>query len=295
MRVLFLRGISALSPGSRRISLARLMRIIFLTPFKEHVLHLPAHSAIWPLTLVLTACGGSSDSSEPSPTPTTLSRSTSRSASTWATRQAPVTSSATAPVTSPISVAAAAPAPAPATTLAPAPGIAPATIPALTSGPAPATAPTSSPTVALDASKTCGQVNFQQDVIALINQARASSRMCGGTFYNAAAAVRWNSKLFNAAAAHSADMASKNYFSHTGSDGSSSSQRITAAGYAWSAVGENISAGQDTVAQTMTGWLNSPGHCANIMRANYTEVGASCASSSSSSYPSYWTMDLGRP
>jgi uncharacterized protein YkwD len=132
-------------------------------------------------------------------------------------------------------------------------------------------------------------------MIALVNQARASSRMCGSTFYNAAAALQWNSKLFNAAAGHSTDMAGNNYFSHTSLDGRSFDQRISAAGYAWTAVGENIAAGQNTVAQTMTSWLNSPGHCANIMNGSYTEIGVSCVSSSSSSYPSYWTMDLGRP
>ena len=119
--------------------------------------------------------------------------------------------------------------------------------------------------------------------------------MCGSTAYSAVVALQWNSKLFDAAAAHASDMASNNYFSHNSLDGRTAGQRISAAGYAWTAYGENIAAGQDSVAQVMSSWLNSPGHCANIMNGSYTEIGVSCVSSGSASYPSYWTMDLGRP
>ena len=107
--------------------------------------------------------------------------------------------------------------------------------------------------------------------------------------------MKWNDKLFKAAAGHSADMAAKNYFSHTGSDGSSFSQRITGAGYSWRAAGENIAAGQTSVAQVMNAWVNSPGHCANLMNKNFTEVGVACVKNDKSSYRTYWTMELAQP
>lgn len=129
----------------------------------------------------------------------------------------------------------------------------------------------------------------------LVNQARATGRYCGSTYHDAASALRWNDKLFNAAAAHSSDMASKNYFSHTGQDGSSFSQRISAAGYAWRAAGENIAAGQNGIQQVMDGWLQSPGHCANIMSNAYAEVGVSCVHQAASTYKRYWTMELAAP
>jgi uncharacterized protein YkwD len=147
----------------------------------------------------------------------------------------------------------------------------------------------------LPASQTCGFSNFQQDLMNRVNAARANTRMCGNTFYPAAPAVAWNTKLFNAAAGHSTDMATKNYFSHTSKDGRTFSQRITAAGYAWRSAGENIAAGYTTPAAVMDGWLKSPGHCANIMSANFTEVGMACAKTTTSSYKYYWTMDLARP
>jgi uncharacterized protein YkwD len=148
---------------------------------------------------------------------------------------------------------------------------------------------------ALPAAQTCGLANFQQELINRINQIRASARACGTLNYAAAAPLKWNDKLFNAAAGHSADMAVKNYFSHTSLDGRSFSQRITNAGYDWRAVGENIAAGQTSVEQVMTAWVNSPGHCANLMNKNFTEVGVACVKNDASSYRYYWTMDLAQP
>jgi uncharacterized protein YkwD len=148
---------------------------------------------------------------------------------------------------------------------------------------------------ALDARLTCNLPSFQQEIIDRINQARAAGRSCGTTYYGPAPALAWNTNLFNAAAAHSTDMAANNYFSHTSLDGRNAGQRITGAGYAWSAYGENIAAGQTSVQSVVDGWLASPGHCANIMNPGYADIGTACVASSTSSYPTYWTMDLARP
>jgi uncharacterized protein YkwD len=89
-------------------------------------------------------------------------------------------------------------------------------------------------------------------------------------------------------------MVSANFFSHTGSDGSSAGQRAAAAGYVWRSLGENIAAGQPSVAAVMGSWMASPGHCANIMRANYKDIGAACVrGGAGNNYRSYWTMSLG--
>jgi uncharacterized protein YkwD len=147
----------------------------------------------------------------------------------------------------------------------------------------------------LDARLTCNLPNFQQELLDRVNQARAAGRSCGTTYYGPAPALAWNTNLFNAASAHSTDMAANNYFSHTSLDGRNAGQRITGAGYAWSAYGENIAAGQTSVQSVVDGWLASPGHCANIMNPSYADIGTACVASSTSSYPTYWTMDLARP
>lgn len=140
----------------------------------------------------------------------------------------------------------------------------------------------------------CGTANYQAEVLRLVNARRAAGASCGarGTF-PAAPALAWNDALASAAYAHSLDMATKNYFSHDSQDGRTFSQRITAAGYSWSTVGENIAAGQDTLAAVIDGWMASDGHCANIMNAAFKDIGLGCARNASSQYGIYWTMDLG--
>jgi len=128
--------------------------------------------------------------------------------------------------------------------------------------------------------------------LTLINAARAEARSCGSERFAAADAVSWNERLRDAAAAHSADMAEHNFFSHTGSDGGSLSQRVTASGYAWRRVGENIAAGQPDVATAVAGWLDSPGHCRNLMNPAFTEIALACVEDGGTDYTRYWTNVL---
>jgi uncharacterized protein YkwD len=132
----------------------------------------------------------------------------------------------------------------------------------------------------------------KQTALNLINAARAKPRACGSTSYPAAAPVKWNLLLEQAAQRHSDDMASHNWFSHTGTDGSTPSTRISDTGYRWYTLGENIAAGYSTVQSVIDGWLKSPGHCANIMNGRFKEIGMARQINSSSRYGSYWTLDL---
>ena len=134
-------------------------------------------------------------------------------------------------------------------------------------------------------------------LLAAINAARAQARVCesGGGSLPAVGALNGNAQLTAAADRHSVDMAAQNFFDHVGSDGSTFDQRISQAGYRWTRVGENIAAGYSTVNGVVQDWLASPGHCKNIMSANYTDFGASCRYSATSTYKSYWTTDFGRP
>ncbi len=125
---------------------------------------------------------------------------------------------------------------------------------------------------------------------------RAAGADCGSSGrFAAAPPVVWNALLTQAADGHSRDMAAQNYFSHTSLDGRSMSARVSATGYAWSSLGENIAAGYGSVNDVMQGWITSPGHCANLMNPGFTEVGMACAPGASGArYSTYWTMNLGR-
>ena len=132
--------------------------------------------------------------------------------------------------------------------------------------------------------------------LARVNQLRAAGATCGarGSF-PPAGPLTWSTQLTQAAVAHSQDMVTNNFFSHTGSSGSTLSTRVDATGYTWSALGENIAAGYATVNIVMDGWMASDGHCANIMNANFTQIGMACIKGTAAdTYPNYWTMDLGR-
>ncbi len=136
---------------------------------------------------------------------------------------------------------------------------------------------------------------FNQDILNQVNAARASARTCGTKNYPAAPALAWNSKLEAAARAHNQDMIDHNFFDHTGSNGSSPGDRMKIQGYTFNTWGENIAWGQSTTQIVMDAWLNSAGHCANIMNANFSEIGVAALFPNASPNSPYWTMDLAKP
>jgi len=147
----------------------------------------------------------------------------------------------------------------------------------------------------LTSANTCGIADYQQSMLEQINAARATARLCGTRSFSAAPPLAWNDLLFAAAAGHAEDMAVNNYFSHDALNGRTFSQRISDAGYNWSAAGENLAAGQAGISQVITAWLDSPGHCENLMSTSFTEVGVACVRNDAARYGQYWAMSLGRP
>jgi len=131
-------------------------------------------------------------------------------------------------------------------------------------------------------------------VLQLTNRARAQSRRCGGRHFDATSPLTWNDALAAAALVHSRDMAKRDYFSHADPAGDTAAQRTTRQGYPWRAVSENIAAGLAAPEQVVAGWLASPGHCANIMSADYAEMGAAYATQTRSAMGIYWTQVFGR-
>ena len=100
-------------------------------------------------------------------------------------------------------------------------------------------------------------------------------------------------KITQAALQHSNDMADNNFFSHTGSDGSSVGDRLEDTCYDWLAYGEIIAAGYRTPEGVIAAWMSSPGHKAVILDPILEEFGAGYAYNSSSKFKHYWTVDFG--
>jgi uncharacterized protein YkwD len=139
-----------------------------------------------------------------------------------------------------------------------------------------------------------GSSLLEDQVLALVNERRASGATCGGTFYPTVAPLTVDPHLRAAARDHSQDMATNNYFSHTSQDGRTFDQRIWQSGYTGGfPLGENIAAGASSAQAVVDGWMSSSGHCRNIMNGSFRVIGIGYAFNQSSSYRHYWTQSFG--
>jgi uncharacterized YkwD family protein/spore coat assembly protein SafA len=105
---------------------------------------------------------------------------------------------------------------------------------------------------------------IENKVAQLVNQERAKKGL-------QPLAINW--QLARVARYKSADMAAKNYFSHTSPTYGSPFNMMENFGIRFSSAGENIAKGQTTPEQVMNAWMNSPGHRANILNSSYTIIG----------------------
>ena len=91
----------------------------------------------------------------------------------------------------------------------------------------------------------------------------------------------------NSAREKSADMSKNKYFSHTSPTLGSPFDQMKANGIQYKAAAENIAMGQRTAAEVVKGWMESPGHRANIMNGTYTHIGIGYDANGN-----YWTQQF---
>jgi uncharacterized protein YkwD len=99
-----------------------------------------------------------------------------------------------------------------------------------------------------------------------------------------------SAKLSAAALVHARDMAEHEKLSHEGSDGSKFNERIERQGYQGRRLAENVAKGQESVAEVMREWMNSPHHRENIL-GNFSEIGVAYATSEDGTR--YWCTTFG--
>lgn len=146
----------------------------------------------------------------------------------------------------------------------------------------PVTTPTKT-TPAVPVTKPVESGSLESEVVTLTNTYRVANG-CG--------AMRIDTRLVAAARAHSTDMVTKDFFSHTGSNGSTFVQREVGAGYSTGASAENIAWGYQSPKEVVDGWIASPGHKANILNCGSVAVGVGLAYKADGT--PYWTQDFGR-
>jgi uncharacterized protein YkwD len=137
---------------------------------------------------------------------------------------------------------------------------------------------------------------FEEEVLRLTNEVRAEGADCGiWGHYDAVPSLEEDDLLRCAARNHSADMGIRNFFAHENPDGETPYDRIDYTGYVRLAAGENIAAGQRTPAEVVSSWVASDGHCQNIMRSEFTELGVGYYYEAQDTYEHYWTQVFGAP
>ena len=134
-----------------------------------------------------------------------------------------------------------------------------------------------------------------RQTLELVNQARARGVRCGSRMFGSAPPVRLSGTLDGVAFGHAADMAAHDYFEHRDRSGRSPAERVRAVGYRESVVGENIAYGPKSAEEVVRGWLDSPGHCENIMDPRFAEMGIAYAPGRASRRGLYWVQLLAAP
>lgn len=114
-------------------------------------------------------------------------------------------------------------------------------------------------------------------VACLTNEARTDRGL---------APLQVDPRLQDAAQAHADDMRAKSYFAHQAPLGPGLGTRISARGYRWSAIAENIALGQETPYEVVQAWLASSGHCTNIL-GPYDDIGVGLTTAG------HWVQDFG--
>jgi uncharacterized protein YkwD len=125
---------------------------------------------------------------------------------------------------------------------------------------------------------------YVEQLAGLINQARREADI---------PALTWDARLASAAQAHSQDMGCSNFLGHSGSNGSSISERLASAGYQTNHYSEIIAIGSPENA--MAQWMASPSHWEAVLDASLTEFGIGYVYVADSDYGGYFTVDIARP
>ncbi|HKK75833.1 MAG TPA: CAP domain-containing protein [Saprospiraceae bacterium] len=123
-------------------------------------------------------------------------------------------------------------------------------------------------------------------MLALVNDIRKNGCQCGRRYMPPTSPLNLQVQLNEAAQKHAADMYDQQFFRHRGSDGSRVGDRAEQAGYSWTTIGENISAGYTDVQAAFDSWRTSPDHCINMMGKHFQDMGLGQKGN-------YWVQTLG--
>lgn len=117
---------------------------------------------------------------------------------------------------------------------------------------------------------------YEAEVVRLVNLERAKQGL---------APLTQDWQLSRVARYKSQDMSDLGYFSHTSPTYGSPFDMMRSFGISYRTAGENIAKGYQSPEAVVKGWMNSPGHRANILNSSYTHIGVGYVATGN-----YWTQ-----
>jgi uncharacterized protein YkwD len=141
-------------------------------------------------------------------------------------------------------------------------------------------------------SETAAQ--FEARVLELTNAERQQGGCCGARgCFQPSRPLAGNDNLRVAARRHARDMAERNFFAHEAPDGSKLSDRLEAVRFGGCAAGENIAQGQPTPEEVVSDWMQSDGHCSNILSGAFDSLGVGYHDDPAAERRRLWVQNFG--
>ncbi len=124
----------------------------------------------------------------------------------------------------------------------------------------------------LNASWDCERAQAEEELLELINEQRSEVRDCGGVEYGPSEPLEMHPAVQCAARIHGWDMGERGYTGHDTPEGTKFGTRMSLVGASYMGRAENISY-SSTPQGAISGWMNSPAHCRNLMCGSYQDAG----------------------
>jgi uncharacterized protein YkwD len=136
---------------------------------------------------------------------------------------------------------------------------------------------------------------LQQAVVQLNALRRDSAAPCAAPGAAAMQRLHWEARLALSAHEQALDLAARDQLSHVDSRNRGPRTRLRSVGCAAAGAGENLTAGQTAIEDTLQAWMASPWHCANLMQPEHRDIGLVCVQRRGSRYERFWVAHFGAP
>ncbi|MEO5844145.1 MAG: CAP domain-containing protein [Caldimonas sp.] len=145
---------------------------------------------------------------------------------------------------------------------------------------------------------SCGAAPSAEAAMRRLNEARLRGATCRPGTTSTAVPLTWSESLAAAAQVQAAEMARLQRMTHLDSQNRSLAERLRAIGYRYTLAVENVGVGYSSLDDVVEAWLESEGHCENLMNAAVLEFGLACIDAGAADAARerrYWTLVLGAP